>query len=210
MAAVIVGIAGGTGAGKTVLAQAILKAIGENRGALICQDAYYHEHSHLSASERARGNYDRPDAFDMALLTEHLQQLRDGKSIPRMRYDYHTHSRMNGGGMIGPVGLAILEGILVLHDEALRQLMDLKIFVDTPADVRIIRRLERDLGERGRTFESVVEQYLATVRPMHQAFVEPSRTHADVVMSGQKPFPLEGIVAQIEKLMGTPQQSGGT
>jgi len=198
-----VGIAGGTGAGKTVLAQAILKAIGEHTGVLICQDAYYHEHSHLSASERAGINYDHPDAFDIALLIEHLQRLRDGKPIPRMCYDYHTHARMDGSGMIGPVGLAILEGILVLHDETLRQLMDLKIFVDTPADVRIIRRLRRDLGERGRTFESVVEQYLATVRPMHQALVEPTKRHAHMVVSGDRPVDLELIIGKIQGLLST-------
>ena len=183
----LVGIAGGTGSGKTTLARALLDALGQERAVLLAQDSYYRDRAHIPRTARDELNYDHPDAFDLPLLIAHLRTLKRGEPIPEIVYDYRTHTRAPSEGSIEPKEVVILEGILVLAISEVREQVDLKIFVDAPPDIRFIRRLQRDMRERGRTVDSVIRQYLATVRPMHEQFVEPSRRHADLVVSGMEP-----------------------
>lgn len=178
----IIGIAGGSGSGKTTIAGAMLEDIGSGAGELILHDSYYRDLSHLSPQERAQVNYDHPDSLETELLVEHLKALLRGEAIDKPLYDFTVHNRRPETERVEPKPVILVEGLLVLADQALRELIDLKIFVDTDADLRIMRRLERDIRERGRTLESVCEQYLATVRPMHLRFVEPSRARADLVI----------------------------
>src|SRR4051812_8364441 len=173
MTVTVLGIAGGSGSGKTTVAQALATQFGPERVQVLVQDAYYRDRRDLTFEERCRINYDHPDAFDEKLLVEHVRSLRDKKPIRRPVYDYATHARTDSVVPIAPSTVIILEGILVLAMPGLRELCDLKIFIDADADVRFIRRLRRDTTERGRTIDSVVEQYLTTVRPMHVAFCEP-------------------------------------
>lgn len=182
MRPVFIGIAGGTGSGKTTVAQAILRRVPRARAALIEQDAYYKDQSHLPLEERRRINYDHPSAFDTELLVEHLDRLAAGQSIEKPVYDFATYTRTPLTVRVDPVDIIIVEGILVLEDPRLRERLDIKLFVDTDADVRVLRRLMRDIKERGRTVESVVEQYLQTVRPMHLQFVEPTKRYADLII----------------------------
>ncbi|MFH1007635.1 MAG: uridine kinase [Candidatus Latescibacterota bacterium] len=182
----LIGIAGGTGSGKTTIAKRIVEAMGAENAVVIEQDAYYRDRSHLTPADRERVNYDHPSAFDTPLLIVHLRELSLGRAIPKLSYEYGTHLRVETGATIEPANWVVLEGILALHDPDLRALMDLKIFVDAAPDVRFIRRLNRDLLERGDTVASVVARYLEFVRPMHEAFVEPSRKHADLVVSGEE------------------------
>ena len=193
---ILIGIAGGTGSGKTTIAERIVEAMGKEHAVVIPQDAYYRDRSPLSVADREKINYDHPSAFDEPLLIAHLRQLRSGRPIPRLSYDYATHIRVDTGEIIQPKSILVLEGIMALHDRALRALMDLKVYVDADPDVRFIRRLKRDLIERGRTVESVVEQYLAFARPMHKAFVEPSKRYADLVVSGE-----EGLQASVDRIL---------
>ncbi|MDF2939121.1 MAG: udk [Paenibacillaceae bacterium] len=178
----VIGIAGGTGSGKTTVARRILKRIGTEHVALISQDSYYKHQPHLTKEERARVNYDHPNSFDNELLIEHLQRLRQGKSIQVPVYSFSEHIRTEETIPLAPTPVVVLEGILVLADEALRKEMDIKVFVDTDADVRVLRRINRDMRERGRTFDSVFAQYLSTVKPMHEAFIEPSKRYADLIV----------------------------
>jgi uridine kinase len=180
----IIGLGGGSGSGKTTIALSIVEAIGEDQVTLIQHDAYYHDQTGLSLEERVRVNYDHPDSFETSLLVGHLRDLRAGRSVERPLYDFTVYNRRPETVRVDPKPVVIVEGILVLHDPALRELMDLKIYVDTDPDLRILRRLERDLKERGRSFDSVHEQYLATVRLMHLQFVEPSKRYADIVIPG--------------------------
>ncbi|MFH0794732.1 MAG: uridine kinase, partial [bacterium] len=175
MKPIIVGIAGGTGSGKTTVAQEIVRALQQDPIPIIGQDSYYLDHSDLPPADRAKINYDHPDAFDNALLMSQLQKLREGKPIQKPLYDYATHSRLAKTQKISPSKVIIVEGIMVLVNRDLRALLDIKIYVDTDPDVRFIRRLERDINDRGRTAESVIKQYLDVVRPMHLEFVEPSK-----------------------------------
>ncbi|OPX25786.1 MAG: uridine kinase [Candidatus Latescibacteria bacterium 4484_107] len=191
----LIGIAGGTGSGKSTIAKRIVETMGEARAVLIEQDAYYRDRSHLAPKERERVNYDHPSAFDAPLLIAHLRELKSGRTIPRLSYEYGMHIRVETGAVIPPRSVIVLEGIMALHDPDLRALMDRKVFVDAAPDVRFIRRLKRDLIERGDTVESVIERYLTFVRPMHSAFVEPSRQYADLVVSGEEP--LQSSVDQI-------------
>jgi uridine kinase len=178
----VIGIGGGSGSGKTTIARSIVEAIGPERVALIQHDAYYHDQTDLPMEERVKVNYDHPDSFETTLLVEHLRELRAGRAIERPIYDFTVYNRSGQTVRVEPKPVVIVEGILVLYEADLRDLMDLKIYVDTDPDLRILRRLERDLKERGRSFDSVHDQYLATVRPMHLQFVEPSKRYADMVI----------------------------
>jgi len=178
----IIGIGGGSGSGKTTIAQSILEAIGHDDVTLIQHDAYYRDQKHLPIDERAKVNYDHPDSLETSLLVSHLEELLAGRAISRPVYDFTVHNRSADTVLVEPKPAVIVEGILVLYDSALRNLMDLKVYVDTDADLRIARRWERDIKDRGRTFDSVRDQYLMTVRPMHLQFVEPSKRYADIVI----------------------------
>lgn len=177
-----IGIAGGTGSGKTTVAEMIARELGEARVRVLVQDHYYRSLDHLSPAERARQNFDHPDAIDADLMACHVRALKAGEPIDRPVYDFRTHTRTGQTVRLEPREVLIVEGILVLELDAVRALMDVKLYVDTDDDLRFIRRLQRDISERGRTVESVIEQYLATVRPMHLDFVEKSRRHADIIL----------------------------
>jgi len=178
----LVGIAGGTGSGKTTLANTLIDTLEEENTIFIPHDNYYKDRSHLPFSERKDVNYDHPDAFETNLLVSHLKKLQAGNTINMPQYDYSTHTRKDKTIKISPKPVIIVEGILVLADEKLRNLFDIKLFVDTDSDIRILRRLKRDINDRNRTFQSVYDQYLTTVKPMHEAFVEPSKSHADIII----------------------------
>jgi len=182
MSSVIIGICGGTGSGKTTVAQKIITSIGETNAAYLQQDSYYRNLGDMPLDVRHQVNFDHPDAFDNDLLLNHLESLRAGESIERPVYDFVTHARKPDTLLITPLPVIIIEGILIFFDARMRRLMDIKIFVDCDADIRFIRRLKRDLRERGRSVESVIEQYLTTVRPMHLQFVEPSMRYADIIL----------------------------
>ena len=179
---ILIGIAGGTGSGKTSVANAILAEFSSSEVVLIQQDSYYHDLKHLHINERATVNFDHPDAVDFNEMCENLQSLIDGQTVQIPMYNFNTHTRTDDTITIGNHHIIVLEGILALFDEKIRNMMDIKLYVDTPDDIRIIRRIKRDINKRGRTFESVVEQYYNTVRPMHQQFVEPSKKYADVII----------------------------
>lgn len=179
---ILIGIAGGTGSGKTSVANKILEGIGSSDVAIIEQDAYYKDLSHVPADALAHHNFDHPDAFDRELLLDHLRTLLEGGSVQMPVYDYNRHCRTGQYVVVGPHRIIVLEGILILDDPGLRELMDIKIYVDTDDDIRLMRRLRRDVRERGRTMEMVLQQYETTVRPMHQQFVEPSKRWADLII----------------------------
>lgn len=178
----VIGIAGGTGSGKTTVARRILKRIGTEHVALLSQDSYYKHQPDLTKEERAQVNYDHPNSFDNGLLIEHLRELRQGRSVHVPVYSFSEHLRTEETIPLAPTPVVVLEGILVLADEPLRKEMDIKVFVDTDADVRVLRRINRDMRERGRSFDSVYAQYLNTVKPMHEAFIEPSKRYADLIV----------------------------
>lgn len=177
----IIGIAGGTGSGKTTLTERISNQFG-GEVTVIKHDDYYKGHDEMTYEERSKLNYDHPDAFETELLIEHMAMLREGKSIKCPVYDYTIHNRSTDTKEIVPTKVIILEGILIFTDKRLCDLMDIKIFVDTDADVRIIRRIKRDVAERARSLESVIDQYLTTVKPMHEQYVEPSKKNADIIV----------------------------
>jgi len=195
----IIGICGGTGSGKTTVAQKILEAVGADRVVYLQQDAYYKDLSHLPLETRHTLNFDHPDAIDTDLLIRHIEELRAGRAIEQPIYDFTTHTRRPETRHIEPRPIILVEGILVFENPRLRALMDLKIFVDTADDIRFIRRLVRDISERGRTVESVIKQYLETVRPMHLEFVEPSKRYADIIIP-EGGFNVVGIDLIIEKI----------
>jgi uridine kinase len=199
----VLGIAGGSGSGKTTVAQALATHAGPELVQVLVQDAYYRDRRDLSFEERCQINYDHPDAFDEKLLVEHMRALREGRSIRRPVYDYAKHARTDAYVTVHPTKVVILEGILVLAIPPVRDLCDIRIFVDTDADVRFIRRLRRDTAERGRTIDSVIEQYLATVRPMHEAFCEPSKRFADLILpeGGRNEVALRLLRAKIDSLV---------
>ncbi len=177
-----VGIAGGTGSGKTTLAARVVGALPPDSVALLSHDSYYRDQSHLSPAERDRLNFDHPDTLETTLLVEHLGELRAGRAIEQPAYDFAEHRRHAARRRVEPRRVVIVEGILILHEPSLRRALDIKVFVDTDADERVLRRVERDTRERGRTVESVTAQYRETVRPMHAQFVEPSKRHADLII----------------------------
>jgi uridine kinase len=200
---VLIGVAGGTGAGKTTFAEAMIAAAGSDDTLLVSQDAYYHDHAELGLEERAKINYDHPRAFDFDLLVHDMSELKAGRPVPRLAYDYVTHSRKESGGLLEPKKIIILEGILALEDQGLRSVMDIKLYIDADADVRLLRRLKRDIEERGRTLENVTKQYLESVRPMHLEFIEPSKRYADLIVpeGAQNKVALDMVVARIRSLL---------
>ena len=180
---IIIGIAGGSASGKTSVAKKLVKNFDDsNTVTIIRQDDYYHDQSHMPFQERLKTNYDHPDAFDNALLIQQIDELASGKSIEKPTYDFVNHTRSSITEIIHPSDVLILEGLFVLEDEEIRKRLDMKIFIDTDADVRFIRRLKRDVRDRGRTIESVCDQYMNTVKVMHDAFVEPSKRKADIII----------------------------
>lgn len=199
----VIGIAGGSGSGKTTVAQEILNRVGPDRIAYLPHDAYYKDLSGLPPAQRAEVNFDHPNSLESDLLARHVELLKAGEPIALPVYDFSTHSRTDKTIMILPRRVIIVEGILIFAEPELRRLFDLKIFVDTDADLRLIRRLQRDISERGRTTESVIHQYLKTVRPMHLEFVEPSKKYADVIIpeGGYNTAALDMVVARIESLL---------
>ena len=196
----IIGIAGGTGSGKTTLAEHIAEAFGD-KVAVIAHDSYYRAQNDRTYEERCAQNYDHPDAFETELLCLHLEELTHGRAVHVPVYDYTVHNRSDKTVRVEPRAVIVLEGILLFHSERLRDMMDLKIFVDTDADERILRRIIRDTKERGRTLDSVIHQYLTTVKPMHDAFVEPYKRYADLIVpgGGSNPVVLDMIMARITK-----------
>jgi len=200
---IIIGVAGGTGSGKTTVAFAILEKVGWNRIALIQHDSYYYDASNLPLEERARLNFDHPDALETPLLVEHLKALRNGQPVQIPTYDFRTHTRLAETRLVNPEPVILVEGILIFAEPALRELFDVKIFVDADADIRFMRRLERDLKDRGRSLDSVVEQYMNTVRPMHLEFVEPSKRYAHVIIpeGGHNTVALDMVVARVQTLL---------
>lgn len=197
------GIAGGSGSGKSTIATAILEALPKGSGVLIEQDHYYRSQSHLSLPERETVNYDHPDSLEFDLLLEHLGELAAGRAITRPSYDFAHHDRAPVGERIEPARVIVVEGILVLTEARLRERMDVKLFVDTDADIRLMRRVRRDLEHRGRTFAQVRKQYYETVRPMHIAFVEPSKRFADIIIpeGGQNLVALDLILSHLRSRM---------
>ncbi len=196
----IIGVAGGTASGKTTIANAIMESINHPQMVVIQHDSYYKDVSHMPLVERAKINFDHPDALETDLMVRHLRELIAGRSIEMPVYDFSTHTRLSKGIVKNPAKVIILEGILIFCEQALRELMDVKIFVDTDSDLRFIRRLKRDIQERQRSLESVIGQYLGTVRPMHIAFVEPSRKYADIIIpEGHNPVSTALVVTMIRQ-----------
>ncbi len=200
---ILIGVAGGTGSGKTSLVQKLQGRVGADRCLVLAQDSYYKDGSRLSPEARAAINYDHPDAFDSSLLITDLRDLKAGRPVPCLTYDHATYSRKVLPDPVLPRPVILLEGILILAEEPLRRLMDIRLFIDTDADVRLLRRLRRDLKERGRTFESVEKQYLGSVRPMHLEFVEPSKRYADLIIpeGAENEVAVEAVVARVRAML---------
>jgi uridine kinase len=205
---VIIGVAGGTASGKTTVSKRILEAVGPARLAYLQHDAYYRDLSHLPLAERQAFNFDHPDALENELLINHLEQLLHGQAVQVPVYDFAQYVRTDQLRLVEPQPVILVEGILIFVDKVLRELMDIKIYVDTPDDLRFIRRLKRDVVERGRSVDHVIDQYLATVRPMHLEFVEPSKRHADVIIphGGQNLKGIQMVVAQIQRMLEEPSK----
>lgn len=202
---ILIGIAGGTGSGKSTVAKEMYKGLPAEKIAVIEQDSYYKEQSNISFAERTKTNYDHPDAFDTDLLIEHLKMLINGQSIDKPIYDFEIHNRKKETVRVEPKDIIILEGILVLVEKEIRDLLDIKIFVDTDADVRIIRRIQRDIKERGRTLDSVINQYMNVVRPMHLQFVEPTKRYADIIIpeGGYNKVAIDIMVAKVKEIVAS-------
>lgn len=200
----VLGLAGGSGSGKTTIAESIVEAIGPEYVAVVQHDAYYRDQTELPLEQRAKVNYDHPDSLETDLLVDHITDLVAGHSIERPTYDFTVHNRAPETVAVEPRPVIMVEGILVLYEPALRGLMDLKIYVDTDPDLRIMRRLERDLKERGRSFDSVRDQYMLTVRPMHLQFVEPSKRYADIVIpEGYNMNAVATVISMIREVLRT-------
>lgn len=201
MRAIVIGIAGGTGSGKTTVAHKIASYFGSDEVVLVDQDSYYRDLHHLPIEERKRINFDHPDAFDTALLMEHLLLLKNGRPVEKPNYSYKLHCRTEETTHVEPAPVILIEGILVLEPEVLRRLMEIKIFVDTDDDIRFIRRLRRDIHERGRDLDSVILQYERTVRPMHLGFILPTKRYADVVIprGGENDVAIRMVVATVRE-----------
>ena len=199
----VIGIAGGSGSGKTTVAQEILQRVGPDRIAYIQHDSYYKDLTGLPPTQRAEVNFDHPNSLETELLISHVELLKNGQQIEVPIYDFSKHSRTEETFKVNPRGVIVVEGILIFVEAALRSLFDVKLFVDTDADIRLIRRLQRDITERGRTVDSVIKQYQSTVRPMHLEFVEPSKRYADVIIpeGGFNTAALDMVVARIESLL---------
>lgn len=208
MKPLIIGVAGGTGSGKSTVARNVAAALGDASVAFIDMDAYYLDHAHLDLEHRRKVNWDHPNAFDWDLLVEQLGRLAGGAAIDKPVYDFVTHARSADSIRIPPADVVVIDGILLFVDARVRNLCDVKVFVDADADERLIRRIRRDMAKRGRPLGEILEQYLATVQPMHLEFVEPSKRYADVIVprGGHNPVAIEMIVAKIARRI----QTGGT
>lgn len=204
---IIIGISGPSASGKSLLANTIVNELGSEQVVVISEDAYYKDNSHLPLAEREKINYDHPDAFDHALLCDHLKRLQKGESVNIPIYSHSKHIRLAETRHVGRHTIIILEGILLFSDKALRQVMDIRIFMSTPLDVCLIRRLKRDVVERHRSFESVVHQYETTVRPMYLQFIEPSSRNADIIIprGGENRIAIDMIQAKMRELLVTHQ-----
>lgn len=200
---IIIGISGASASGKTLLANTIVNELGSDQVTVIPEDGYYKDLNHLSFEERAKINYDHPNSLDHALLIKHLKQLQKGKTVEIPQHDFALHQRKKETRTIGQHRIIVLEGILLFVDEALRELMDIRIFMDTPLDICLIRRLKRDIVERNRSVESVLEQYQATVRPMYLQFIEPSKRYADIIIprGGENRIAIDMIKAKMRELL---------
>lgn len=199
----VIGIAGGSGSGKTTVSNAILDRVGRKRIAFLQHDSYYKDLSHLPPEQRHAINFDHPNSLESELLTEHIKQLKKWKPVDLPVYDFKNHVRTGEVRRVEPRGVILVEGILIFGEKSLRDLFDVKIFVDTDADLRFIRRVQRDISERGRSTESVINQYLNTVRPMHLEFVEPSKRYADIIIpeGGFNVVAMDIVIARIESLL---------
>jgi uridine kinase len=202
-APVVIGIAGGTGSGKTTVAQAIYDRVGSDRIEWISHDSYYRNFDALSAEDKAKINFDHPDSLETELLVRHLDVLAKGSSVEVPLYDFAAYARKSETLHVQPHKVLIVDGILILAEPELRKRIDIKLFVDTPADIRFVRRLTRDIESRGRSLQSVVSQYLATVRPMHEEFVEPSKRYADLIIpeGGENLVAINAIISRVEHLL---------
>lgn len=200
---VVIGIAGGSGSGKTTVLDHIIREFGADPIAILDHDAYYHDLSHLSPEKRARFNFDHPDALETKLMREHLDQLIEGTAIEKPVYDFTTHTRRDETETVEPRPVIIIEGILVLAESLLEEQMDIKIYVDAADDIRLMRRIRRDLQERGRSIEGILRQYERTVRPMHLEFVEPSKREADVIIprGGHNQVGIQMVMSRIQELL---------
>ena len=200
---IVIGVAGGSGSGKTSVTRSISESFKGRSILMLEQDYYYKDQSHLPFEERLKTNYDHPLAFDNDLLIEHVNKLLQYEAIEKPVYDYALHTRSAEVITVEPKDVIILEGILILEDERLRNLMDMKLFVDTDADIRILRRLVRDINERGRTLESVIDQYVTAVRPMHNQFIEPTKRYADIIIpeGGQNYVAIDLMVTKIKTIL---------
>ena len=200
---IVFGVAGGTGSGKTTVARQVAQAVEHTQVAYLPHDAYYCDHPQLSFAERARINYDHPDSLQTDLLVEHIRQLLAGESAAMPVYDFNRHRRTTETIRVDPRPIILVEGILVFSHQALRDLMDIRVYVEVDADVRLLRRIERDMVERGRSLDSIVRQYLETVRPMHLQFVEPSKRYADVIIpeGGMNTVAMAMVVSRLRELL---------
>jgi uridine kinase len=200
---ILIGISGASGSGKTLVAQNIFKQLGSENVVILQEDSYYKDLSDIPFDQRTGRNFDHPDAFDHNLLIEHVEQLLAGKSIAHPIYDYTTHSRRKETRTVGPHRIVVLDGILILNEAVLREMMDIKVFIDTAPDICFIRRLKRDIEERGRDVGSVINQYMETVRPMYFQFIEPSKRHADIIIpqGGKNKVAIDILTTKIKSLL---------
>jgi uridine kinase len=205
MKPIVFGVAGGTGSGKTTVSRKILERVGQHRLAYVPHDSYYCDFADMTREQLDEINWDHPNALDTELMIEHIKLLKAGQAADLPVYDFTRHRRSSEVRHVEPQPVILVEGILIFADPVLRSLFDVKIFVDTDADIRFIRRLKRDITERGRTTESVIQQYIRTVRPMHLEFVEPSRRYADVIIpeGGLNEVAMDMVVARLDSLLGT-------
>jgi uridine kinase len=205
MKPIVIGVAGGSGSGKTTVVRRIIDSIGLDQVALLDHDRYYRDRNDLRLEERAALNYDHPDALETDLMVSHVHELKAGRAVQVPSYDFTSHARLATWDVIPPRRAIIVEGILIFSDAPLRALMDIKVFVDTDADTRFIRRLRRDVAERGRTMDSVIDQYQATVKPMHLEFVEPSKRYADLILpqGGHNAVAVDLLLRLIRSVAGT-------
>src|SRR5262245_26319961 len=204
MKPLIIGVAGGSGSGKSTVARNVAQALKAESVAFIDMDAYYRNHAHLPLDERRKVNWDHPEAFDWELLVAHLTQLTAGEAIEKPVYDFVTHTRSDRRVVVPAAHVVVIDGILLFTDARVRELCDVKVFVDADADIRLIRRIKRDMAKRGRPLQEILDQYLTTVQPMHLEFVEPSKRYADVIVprGGHNTIAIEMIVANIQRRIG--------
>ena len=207
----IIGICGGTGSGKTTIARAIVGAVGAGKVVLVEQDSYYRNLADMPLDQRHQANFDHPDSIDSDMLVNHLRRLKQGLTVEMPLYDFKTHTRSSKIEVIEPKPVVIVEGILIFAETRILDLLDVRVYVDTPDDIRFIRRLQRDISERGRTTDSVIAQYYATVRPMHHEFVEPSKRNADIIIpeGGQQEVGIEFLCSLVRQKLAEQTQAAG-